>query len=363
MFDWKEYCALCDEELDPVDIIEKNLACAVGLPDAADIDIERCVRKANDYAAAVLAFTEPRLAIYRRKPWAYNCSEAYFRVLAMITVLQRDCGVRYNPAKIGDDVPLDTADVFVHGAIEGEGGLCGTLPVLYVGVGRRLGYPLKLVLAHSKKRGIGHAFARWDDPPRARLNIEASGKGLNCDPDDRYRTGDFEMPKAEEKACGLLKSLTPREELAIFVSYRAKRWMVFGNRPKAVEAFVWSHGLWPENAMIWNWIARTITDWQKEVEARKPPGFPVVRLGKKVHPRFPQTVGKHVTNDVLYLEVTENLLNTPDLDRQYWQPLRRGQWLARRPLVAHVDSDAQGYAVQLEIGCDEGPFSYQSITT
>jgi hypothetical protein len=191
----------------------------------------------------------------------------------MVTVLERDLGVRYNPAKRSDDVPLETADVFIHGAVLGDGGICGTLPLVNIAVGRRLGYPLKMVLAHSKKRGIGHVFSRWDAPPCDRFNIESAGRGLSCEPDEYYLSGDFAMSKAEANACGLLKSLTPREELADFLGARALCWDDCGNRPKALEAMVFAHGLWPENAMMRNWIRREMTRWKQELDERKPRGF------------------------------------------------------------------------------------------
>ena len=55
------------------------------------------------------------------------------------------------------------ARLFIHGIIDGPGGTCASMPVLYVAVGRRLGYPLKLVEAR------GHLLLRWDDPLGQRL--------------------------------------------------------------------------------------------------------------------------------------------------------------------------------------------------
>jgi hypothetical protein len=46
--------------------------------------------------------------------------------------------------------------LFLHGLTQGRGGTCLSMPVAYVAVGRRLGYPLKLVTAK------GHLFARWE---------------------------------------------------------------------------------------------------------------------------------------------------------------------------------------------------------
>src|SRR5207244_190021 len=99
---------------------------------------------------------------------SYSNSWAYFRTLNLVTVLQRDLGLRYHKAEVPEAAEFETADQFIFGAIQGNGGTCATIPIVVIAVGRRLGYPLKLV---STK---GHFFARWDDPSGERFNIEAT---------------------------------------------------------------------------------------------------------------------------------------------------------------------------------------------
>ena len=115
---------------------------------------------------------------------------------------------------------------FIHGILEGHGGTCHTLPVLYVGLGRRLGYPLKLVQA------MEHLFVRWDDPQTgARLNLEATSPGLNCHPDEYYRTWPKPVRSDFVAKGWLLKSLTRQEELALFYKVRGQcllDWADFG---------------------------------------------------------------------------------------------------------------------------------------
>ena len=50
------------------------------------------------------------------------------------------------------------------------------MPILYIAIGRRLGYPLKLVHAH------GHDFVRWDEPGGERFNIDATSPGFHLRP-------------------------------------------------------------------------------------------------------------------------------------------------------------------------------------
>jgi hypothetical protein len=109
-------------------------------------------------------------------------TQARFRVVSMITHLQRDLGVRYRPALVANPDAMIPADSFLHGIIQGDGGSCGNLPILYAAVGRRLGYPIKLVTTRS------HLFARWDARPHDEcFNIEAAGQGVSFLPDSHSR--------------------------------------------------------------------------------------------------------------------------------------------------------------------------------
>lgn len=159
---WRALIRLAEEELSQYDIAVVNLACAAELPGWSAIDVGRCLSRLDEWAEAVRSQTARSMREFRKRPEQYENSSEYFRILVMITVLQRDLGVKYNPAKIPAEVLFEPADSFIHGILQGEGGTCATLPVVYAAVGRRLGYPIKLVSAMS--RTTGHLFARWEDP-------------------------------------------------------------------------------------------------------------------------------------------------------------------------------------------------------
>src|SRR5258708_5680757 len=101
-------------------------------------------------------------------------------MLCLMTVLQRDLGVRTD-SKLNDNPDFsDSRDLFIHGIFQGRGGNCSNLPTLCVAIGRRLGYPLRLVkTAH-------HCFARWDVPKGERFNVECTSTGLVCEHDEYY---------------------------------------------------------------------------------------------------------------------------------------------------------------------------------
>ena len=165
----------------------------------------------------------------------------------VVTVLQQDFGVRYAPQRIYDPDFRDSRDLFIHGTLFGSGGTCASMPVLYVAVGRRLGYPLRLV--HAK----AHVFARWDDPEgkhwhhAARLNLEATNQGLNVYPDDHYRTWPSRIEDWEIAQGRYLCSLSPRQELASFLAMRGHCLQDTKRFSQAAQVYGWAAELAPND--------------------------------------------------------------------------------------------------------------------
>lgn len=140
MLHWKDLVHLADEQLATYDVAMVNLACAADLPDApTPQQIRECLQRLDKMAEATRYYTAKRMPEFHHQPEVYHHSEAKFRVVCMISIIQKLFGVLYNPAKKPADAPFYTADTCIHGALLGEGGTCASLPVVYVAVGRRLG--------------------------------------------------------------------------------------------------------------------------------------------------------------------------------------------------------------------------------
>jgi hypothetical protein len=224
---------LADAALAAHDIGAVNLACAAGLPGTEGLDVAECLAVLDAWAGHVRRETARWANQYRRDPAAFENSWDYFRILVMATVLQQDCGVRYDPDLVDrDDFFSRSEHLFIHGVIQGKSGTCSSLPPVYVAVGRRLGYPLKLVQTHC------HLFARWDDPATGeRFNVECTSRGLNCHPDDYYRNWPRPTTPRDAERYGWLISQSPREDLAWFLVCRGH--CLLDNRlyRQAVEAY------------------------------------------------------------------------------------------------------------------------------
>jgi hypothetical protein len=258
----------------------------------------------------------------------------------MVTALWKKCGVRYNLAKVPEDVPLETEDTFIHGPVLGKGGVCASLPVVYAAVGRRLGYPIKLVKARSAT--AGHVFCRWDDPKGERLNIDVNYTGMSALPDDEYRTGRYQLSAEAEREGGYLRSETPRQELAGFLVNRSFRWQDAKNYRRAVEAQAWSSALVPELPIEQNTLRARLGDWDTELARTRPAAFPPLHIRCEGR-RYPATVPLRLEQDALGLEATENLLRDPRHEARWWRPMREGRFVPDAPRAALVDFDAAGY--------------------
>ncbi|MBA4062485.1 MAG: hypothetical protein C0501_02025 [Isosphaera sp.] len=336
--EWRELVSLTDEELGHYDIAAMNLACAAGLPGAEAIDVEGCLRWLDAATDLVRRWTEAGLdEFFRPNPAEFKNSEAYFRVLALASVLQRHCGVRFDASKIGagPEVPFEFHEQFVHGVIQGPGGTCATLPVVYASIGRRLGYPIRLVCA---KR---HLFARWDDPAAGeRFNIECSGVGFDDPPDDRYRAWPLPITNAdEERLFGYLQSFSPRRELATSVGQRGFVLQDHKRYREAAECFCAAAELTPQSAGYPGCVLGTIAEWKRHLQSLYPPRFPR-RIDVLLRPdrRRWRTVPWEVEKEMAALRVIDYSLNDPEARATWWDLLRQGR-PPIRPVPASITAD------------------------
>jgi hypothetical protein len=218
-----EMLALKPENLPAVDIGVMNLLCAEGLPGAEDIKIADYETTLDEWAMHVKSETDRNFHHFREDPAYYYHSEAFYKMLMMAVVVYEDFGIRYNPKWIGppsetrtdDHFFADSRDIFIHGMVGPQRmGTCSSMPVFYIALGRRLGYPLKLVATR------GHLFMRWDSPTE-RFDMDATGKGLDRYDDEYYKKWPFSITEQEIQDEGYLKSLSPREEMSVFLGIRA----------------------------------------------------------------------------------------------------------------------------------------------
>jgi len=247
-----ELLTLPPDQLERVDIGLMNLLCAEGLPGSEGADIPALLGIIDKWAEFVALETARYYHQFVRDPADYENSEPYFRMLVLLTALQRDLGVHYNLAKVNDPDFGNAKDQFIHGMVNSDnGGTCVSMPVLYVAVGRRLGYPMKLVLARE------HVFCRWDDGKGTVKNFEGAGLGLTSYPDEHYREWPHPISDEELKHREFLVSLTPAEELSVFLAARGHCLSDHRRFKEARECYVQAARLFPSAGAYPYFVHRT----------------------------------------------------------------------------------------------------------
>jgi hypothetical protein len=221
----KELLALPRSALTNIDTATLNLLCAEGLRGADSLSVESSLDSLDAWAKHVASETQRNIHRFLANPREYNHSLGYYRMMMLATVLQQDFGTHYNPERAlpqlrgkwepSDVFFGDSRDVFIHGLLgDKHRGTCSSLPVLYVAVAQRLGYPAELVAAK------GHLFVRYQEGTE-HLNVEATSVGFNTYPDEHYRQWPLPMTAEEVRTFGWLRPMSRAEMLGAFLAIRA----------------------------------------------------------------------------------------------------------------------------------------------
>lgn len=255
---YKDWCSKSDEFWKTKDIAYANLQSAIGLPGFDPKPIHAYQDKLNEWAAAVREQTERALPRFHRNPSEfYDGSLGKFKMLVLVTVLQRDLGVRYNlKFNEGEYDGTDARNLFLHGVLTGFGGTCVTMPLLYIAIGRRLGYPLFLCEARE------HYFVRWEGAGE-RFNIETSTLGFTPRTDEHYhhwpRGG---LSKEQLSHGGYLRNFTPREEIASGWCSRGINFFEHLRMDEAITAFHYAVEMGPDIPGSKGSLARALTAYE-----------------------------------------------------------------------------------------------------
>ena len=323
MYDWRKLVLLPDRGLAQFDIAAVNLACGVGLPGCDHIDAERCLRTIDDMAWRCGRFTDQVMPMFQTGKCDYPESEPKFRIQAMISHLQRDIGVRYHPGRKRSDSIFDDVDHFLHGIFLSEGGTCGSMPVLYTAIGRRLGYPIMLTTTKQ------HLLARWDARQGGDcFNIEGAGEGISFFTDEYYNQG---LQPVTIRHCRYLESQSPRHELAGFMGQRGHCYLDRKDWQEASTAFAWANELCPgvngHGSGMYAFLTwQALKVWDEELKQQLPGRrFPKLDIGLPAH--YFHELPREIEREWIRLRVQQSILNDPDYERRWWGPLRANPFI------------------------------------
>lgn len=147
-----------------------------------------------------------------------------FRIRALNTYLYKIYGLQYNKS---DPYVKEDKNRFINGVLDTKKGSCASMPLLYLSVAQRLGYPVYPVTAPQ------HVFLRYEDPKLEMKNIEATNGG-GYSPDDEYQATLQVSSDALDHGI-YLRTLTYREFLGILIEQNGIYWSMHGNNERGIE--------------------------------------------------------------------------------------------------------------------------------
>jgi len=175
-----------------------------------NIDIEAYSKKLD-----LLAAKARRLAKGRQDPDG--------RIRALNTLLYQVEGFGYDHSTAADE---KIENRFLNGILDTKKGTCVTLPMLYLAVAQRLGYPVYPVAAPD------HLFLRYVDDSLKEQNIEATSGGGYASDETIIR--DFHISQHAIQRGAYLRTMTYRQFLADLLAENAIFLSRNGNLDKAI---------------------------------------------------------------------------------------------------------------------------------
>jgi len=242
--------ASSDPELERVDPLIMNLAVAQGLPEFANLDVDCYARQLDAWAGEIKHDTERHYYRFVEKPEDFKHSEIEYKISWLASDINAVFKIDYD---LEDFDAARPENLFLNGLVDRKVGTCVSMPLLYVALGWRLGYPIKLVAVPT------HLFARWDDGVN-RVNIEATGYGGELS-DEEYAAEFFVSQRCRDR--GAPESLTPRQMLAQMILARAHCWARRGNVHEHLADALRANLLDPEHPLA---ILELEQAWQRRAE-------------------------------------------------------------------------------------------------
>ncbi len=275
---------LSDEEIEHLDLGVMNLLCAQTLPDAKELNVLHYKDLLDLWTEKVRERTEEKYFLFNKDPGRFYNSPGYFKMLVMATVLQEEFKVGYN-RELDGKRPLerdkDSRDLFIHGILDDKKtGTCASLPVIYVVIGQRLGYPVQLAITRE------HVYARWvksEIPGNEEcFNIEVTNQGMMSHSDEYYQNWPWKLTKDEIQSGQVNRTINKLESFALFLNLRANCLKAQGNPnliPQALFASAYAHMLAPQSPYFFSVLMSCV---EAEMPMRRGYDFSNTYQGNKV---------------------------------------------------------------------------------
>ena len=220
-----------------------------------DLDIQRYSAQLDRLAGEIRQFTETM------RPRTTDSTKPDYPIRAMNTYFYKRQGFHYDR---DDMYALQLKNRYLNGTLDAKAGSCTTLPLLYLALAQRLGYPVYPVAAPQ------HLFCRYRLPDGTYQNIEATAGGWS--PDADY-ISQLEIPEAGIKSGAYLETMTYRQLLGDLIAENGGYWARQKEFARAVRYMTIALRLNPKSAEVWRMLgyaSHQLADEYAQMDARLP---------------------------------------------------------------------------------------------
>lgn len=270
-----DLAALTDAQLEAMDPLVVDLIVARGIPGLETLDIAKYATVVDDWARRIDAANRAAERFCKNEP-TYKVSREFWMAGGMAVMLANPAfGISYTTEHLDNAKPEQQ---FVHGLIDKKTGTCATMPVLYMAIGHRLGWPIHAVVSRD------HMWARWDDgvgreKGGQRFNLEATNaksngkEGSFASLTDAEYAEWLETPRSAIESGSDFTTLTARQALGVFLQGRAAYWVTRENLNRAESDLDLAVKCFPQNVDIRRFWTKVKVPTEMRVYARRLRGF------------------------------------------------------------------------------------------
>jgi len=256
-----ELLAMTDDQLPHIDPLVLNFAVARQIPGLDKLDVAKYATQVDELAHRIDVANRVAEPQARDDPLYKLDRDLWWAGGMCVALAGPSFGITYTESRLD---PAHPEQAFLYGLLDSKVGTCASMPVLYIAIGHRLGWPIKGVVSKD------HMWARWDDgKPKElggkRFNLEATsstsdgvmGSFLST-PDEEYAKELGTSPLAISSGSDFT-SLTPRQLLGVFLQSRAGYWAAKNDWQKAEQDLLAARTCFPQNRELYTFLVEAMS--------------------------------------------------------------------------------------------------------
>ena len=194
----------------------------------------------------------------RARTMTNGCTDPDYRIRVLNTLLFQIIGIKYD---LADPEGENFKNRTLNGLLDRRKGNCASMPILYIAIAQRLGYPVYAVPVPD------HLFVRYVDSNLNEQNIEASGGGGYISDEDYIK--ELQISEKGIKSGAYLRPLTRKELLARQVTENAIYWGQHGDIKRAIKYLELSLNASPSSPEINDRLGRAYLLYSKSLEGEE----------------------------------------------------------------------------------------------